>query len=77
MAHKTAVEAARDAEEPASNECQRALKKLEQVVLEGLRHGYFEYSVACEVQKGKRRLVIKAGVSHQFYISQEELDRTS
>lgn len=57
-----------------SSECRRALKKLEQVVLDGLRHGHFEYTVVCDVINGKkRRLVIKAGVSHQFVIPLEEL----
>lgn len=52
-----------------------ALEKLEQLVLEGLRHGFFECSVVCEVLNGKkRRLVIKAGVSHQFIILPNELD---
>ena len=56
-------------------ECARAFKKLEEVVLEGLRHGFFEYSVKCEIQSAKkRRLVINAGVSHQFIIPLEELE---
>jgi hypothetical protein len=53
----------------------RALKKLVQVVLEGLKHGFFECTVVCDVIKGqKRRLVIKAGVSHQFVIPLEEIE---
>jgi hypothetical protein len=76
MAHKTATDGELDSE--AANECQRALKKLEQVVLEGIRHGFFDCTITCEMmQKGKRRFVIKAGVSHQFCISQDELDRAS
>lgn len=58
-----------------AGECKRALEKLEQVVLEGLQHGFFECTVVCEVIKNqKRRLVIKAGVSHQYTIPLEELD---
>ena len=53
----------------------RALRKIEETVIEGLRHGFFECTIACEVIKGeKRRLVIKAGVSHQFIIPQEEIN---
>lgn len=59
----------------ASSQYAQALAKLEQVVLEGLRHGHFECSVACELINGKkRRLVIKAGKSHQYIIPPEELD---
>jgi hypothetical protein len=59
----------------ADGECMRALKKLQQVVVTGLKHGHFEYSVVCEITNGrKRRLVIKAGMSHQFIIPLEEID---
>jgi hypothetical protein len=59
----------------ADSEYMRALKKLQQVVVAGLKHGHFEYSVVCEITKGlKRRLVIKAGVSHQFIIPLEEIE---
>jgi hypothetical protein len=58
-----------------AGECMRAFKKLQQVVVAGLKHGHFEYSVVCEVINGrKRRLVIKAGVSHQFIIPLEEIE---
>jgi hypothetical protein len=59
----------------ADGEFVRALKKLQQVVVAGLKHGHFEYSVVCEITTGrKRRLVIKAGVSHQFIIPLEEIE---
>jgi hypothetical protein len=62
----------------AVGECMRALKKLQHVVVAGLKHGHFEYSVVCEVINGrKRRLVIKAGVSHQFIIPLEEIENRS
>ena len=55
---------------------QAALARLREIVLDGLRHGFFECSVSCEVINGKkRRLVIRAGKSHQFTIQEEELDR--
>lgn len=52
----------------------QAINKLVEEILDGLRHGFFEYSVTCEVVKdGKRRLTIKAGKSHQFIIPEEDL----
>jgi hypothetical protein len=66
-----------DASQSEGSECGRALKQIRQVVLAGLKHGFFDYSLHCEVQKnGKRRLVFKAGVSHQFYIAPDEIERT-
>jgi hypothetical protein len=50
-----------------------ALKLIETIIVEGLRHGHFDYSITCETGKGGRRLlVIKAGKSHKFSIT--ELD---
>ena len=52
----------------------RALRRLEAEVLEGLKHGFFDFSISCEVVKeGKRRLTIKAGKSYQFVIPEQEL----
>lgn len=48
--------------------------RLHDVVLDGLRHGFFDCSISCELVNGrKRRVVIKAGKSHQFTIREEEL----
>jgi len=53
-----------------------ALAHLEKVVVEGLRHGFFDCSIACEIGSGgKRQLVIRAGKSHKFTIPEEELAR--
>lgn len=44
--------------------------------LEGLKHGFFDYSIACEVANGgKRQLVIRAGKSHKFTIPENEVPR--
>jgi hypothetical protein len=44
--------------------------------VEGLRHGFFECSMACEIGNGgKRQLVIRAGKSHKFTIPEDELPR--
>jgi hypothetical protein len=53
-----------------------ALDRLEGLVVDGLRHGFFDYSIACEVGNGgKRQLVIRAGKSHKFTIPEDELPR--
>lgn len=55
-------------------EMAEALAHLEKVVVEGLKHGFFEYQVACEIIKGgKRELVIRAGKSHKFIIPAKEV----
>jgi hypothetical protein len=53
-----------------------ALERLEGLVVEGLKHGFFDYSIACEVANGgKRQLVIRAGKSHKFTIPANEVPR--
>jgi len=53
-----------------------ALAHLEKIVVEGVRHGFFECSIACVIGNGgKRQLVIRAGKSHKFTIPEEELSR--
>jgi hypothetical protein len=53
-----------------------ALRHLEDLVLDGLRHGFFNYSIACEIGNGgKRQLVIRAGKSHKFVIPEDDLPR--
>ncbi|MEI8275342.1 MAG: hypothetical protein WCG00_05050 [Hyphomicrobiales bacterium] len=59
-----------------SGQVREALDRLEGLVVEGLRHGFFDYSIACEIANGgKRQLVIRAGKSHKFNIPEEELPR--
>jgi hypothetical protein len=51
-----------------------ALDRLEGLVVDGLKHGFFDYSIACEVANGgKRQLVIRAGKSHKFTIPANEV----
>ncbi len=51
-----------------------ALRHLEKIVVDGLRHGFFEFNIACEIANGgKRHLTIRAGKSHKFTIPEDEL----
>jgi hypothetical protein len=59
-----------------SGQVREALDRLEGLVVEGLRHGFFDYSIACEIANGgKRQLVIRAGKSHKFTIPEDEVPR--
>jgi hypothetical protein len=52
------------------------LDHLDFLVVDGLRHGFFDYSIACEiVSGGKRQIVIRAGKSHKFTIPVDEVPR--
>lgn len=54
----------------------RALKRILAEIEAGLRHGYFEYGLTCEViGHGRRRLVLRAGKSYQFIIPADECER--
>ncbi|MDQ3776985.1 MAG: hypothetical protein M3461_22880 [Pseudomonadota bacterium] len=53
-----------------------ALAHLERIVVDGLRHGFFDCSIVCQiVSGGKRELVIRAGKSHKFTIPEDEVPR--
>jgi hypothetical protein len=55
-------------------QAREALDRLEGLVVDGLRHGFFDYSITCETGNGgKRLLVIRAGKSHKFTIPEEEV----
>jgi hypothetical protein len=54
----------------------KALAHLEEIVADGLQHGFFSCSVECEIGSGGRRnLVIRAGKSYKFTIGEDELPR--
>jgi hypothetical protein len=60
----------------ASGQVREALDRLEGLIADGLQHGFFHYSITCEViSGGKRQLVIRAGKSHQFTIPKHEVPR--
>jgi hypothetical protein len=58
-----------------SGQVREALDRLEGLVVDGLKHGFFEYSIACEIANGGKRQVIRAGKSHKFTIPEDELPR--
>lgn len=58
------------ANEPSLNSI---LQHLEKLIHEGFKHGFFKYTVACEIGNGgKRHLVIQGGHSHKFTIPKGE-----
>lgn len=53
----------------------QALDHVRDQLVDGLRHGFFEFTITCEVVKDrKRRLVVKTGKSEQFTIPASELE---
>lgn len=53
-----------------------AIKLLEDLIIDGIRHGHFEYCVTCETGNGGRRLlIVKAGKSHKFSILEADIPR--
>jgi hypothetical protein len=52
----------------------QAMERLTHEVREGLEHGFFDLTVACELVNGrKRRLTIESGRHHLFTIPEEDL----
>jgi hypothetical protein len=52
-----------------------ALQRVLAEIHAGLRHGYFEYTLACEViGRGQRRLLLRAGKHYQFVIPADECE---
>jgi hypothetical protein len=59
---------------PESGQVRKVLDRLERLIVEGLKHGFFDCSITCEIAAGgKRHLVIRAGKSHKFTIPAEEV----
>lgn len=64
----------RDTNRSGGSQLSEALECLQQVLLDGLRHGHFRCTIISSVEKGNRRdLVIEAGKSHKFTIPEQEL----
>ena len=62
--------------EPTVNQAgdrERALRRIVSEIQSGLRHGYFDFTVTCElIGQGRRRLVLRAGKHYQFVIAADE-----
>ncbi len=69
---------AHDAREPtvsSESEFDTAMQRVVAELREGLLHGFFDYSMSCEVVRGgKRRFTLRAGKSHRFVIPEEEIE---
>jgi hypothetical protein len=53
----------------------QAVRRLLAEIREGLRHGYFKYTLTCEViGHGRRRLELRAGKNYQFVIPAEDCE---
>jgi len=60
---------------PAGHQLRDALELLTRLVLDGVKHGHFEYSVTCETAKqGRRLLIVRAGKNHKFSIEETDLN---
>jgi hypothetical protein len=56
----------------------RAIRRILAEIHDGLRHGFFECTLTCEiVGQERRRLTLQAGKSHQFVIPKEECVRSA
>jgi len=59
-----------------SDPVRSALKLIEGLLVEGIKHGHFDYTVTCEMgTNGRRLLVVKAGKSHKFSIMEPDVPR--
>jgi len=57
-----------------SDPVRSALDLIERLLVEGIRHGHFDYAVTCETgTNGRRLLIVKAGKSHKFSIPEPEI----
>lgn len=61
---------------PKSGQVREVLDRVEALIVEGLKHGFFDYSITCDIAAGgKRQVVIRAGKSHKFTIPECEVPR--
>jgi hypothetical protein len=52
------------------------ISTLNRIISDGLRHGFFDLSVACQIGKErKREVTIKAGKNFRFVIPESELKK--
>ena len=57
-----------------SDSVRSALNLIEGLLVEGIKHGHFDYTVTCETgTNGRRLLIVKAGKSHKFSILEPDV----
>jgi hypothetical protein len=57
-----------------SDQVRSALDLIESLVVEGIKHGHFDYAVSCEMgTNGRRLLIVRAGKSHKFSIVEADV----
>jgi hypothetical protein len=57
-----------------SDAVQSALDLIERLLVEGIKHGHFDYSIICEIgTNGRRLLIVKAGKSYKFSITEHDV----
>ena len=50
------------------------MAKLNEIVLDGLRHGFFEVAIGCEIGTGQKRiLTVRSGKSYRFTIPLDQI----
>ena len=65
-------------ESASTSAVDRAIHRILAELHDGLRHGFFEFTLTCEiVGQERRRLTLRAGKSHQFVIPKEECVRAA
>jgi hypothetical protein len=70
--HETNI--SRTAPKVFSSPVRSALDLVENLLIEGIKHGHFDYSITCETGTGGRRLlIVKAGKSHKFSIMEHDV----
>ena len=63
-----------DSSNESSTALDAALNLIVDEIRDGLRHGFFDLTVHGEIGNARKRcLTIKAGKSHRFFISEDEL----
>lgn len=59
----------------ATRAVEGALARIVSEIHDGLHHGYFEFTLSCEITgQGRRRLLLRAGKTYQFLIPAEECE---
>jgi hypothetical protein len=51
-----------------------AMAKVNEIMLDGLRHGFFEMAISCEIGTDQKRiLTVKSGKSHRFVVPFDQI----